>query len=388
MKIRPHDLRALQEQGFISREQCDKISEYQKPAQKGSLFAFLVSLLFAVSAGLIVAGVNNLLSAYEDVLTPLEKTGTVIVQIVLAWVCWYLARKKRPVLAQAFALLAVGLWIWGVKMIHSACNLHMEAIDLMTIAFLGIVAIPFVTRQVTMIGFVAAFSFFLWSRLAYDAVPLLALYLSPNSVFLGFLLLGMFWILLSEKWRLSTGMYRKYSWISWPIAAGVILGLARTLGPTYADFSSFGHPSLFAILFAFTPLLLFALMRPRQYAPRWWMLQATANTLILLVIYFPLNPFLPEQLVTGIHLLTCVLYAAAYIACGVKYRRITWLLYATLMLYCVLNNLMSGILRAPELTSLALITGSILLFCAARKIPRIPQASHSPAPMPTSPPRL
>ncbi len=368
MNIRSRDLQSLQKLGFLSPGQSDAILEYQKNSQKGS-FAWLSFLMLVFSVGLIVLGINQILSAYREQLSRPEILGMMVVQVILACVCWFLARRKRPALAQVFALLAFGLWAASVGTCNDLYHFTDDAVDVLAVIFLGAVAIPFVSRQLVLIGVIAAFSHILWVAMSESSgTSPLALCSSVDLVTKQsvILLLFLLWFLLGEKWRLSTGIHRNYDWISFPDMYVLIQGMAGLCFLADASTTRFS----FASLLAFVPLLLFALIRPREYPLRWWMLPAAATVLVMLSTLLPLNAWLHAQLALGIRILSCALYAAAYIVCGLKFRRPSWLIYAAMMLFYVFLALASDVARSPEFSSFFLILGSLLLFYVARKLSR------------------
>ncbi len=364
MSIQKNDLQRLQELGMISGEQCSQIADFRKPPKKKP-FSWVSSVMFVLSAGMIVIGLNRLIAAYWEQLDNLIKIGAVAMQIVAAWIIWFFTRRRRPVLAQFFAFLAVGLWFYAVNMFNSIYRFSDETVDIMAVMFLGVVLIPFVTRQVLMVGFVAIFSAVLWSKMtesAGDSPLALNLDSESNAAFFGYVGISLLWSLLGEKWRLSSGMYRGYGWIA-VFASFCFMILMASL--CYRNDALMRSTSL-DYLCCLAPVVLFAFIRPKFYPWRWWMLFALVIGALMLVQFVPLG-FSGFDL-AAIRLSVFALVAAFFMFCGTKCRRITWLVYGAATALFVTIALGNDILDSVRHSSPVLVIGGwLLIFIAGMK---------------------
>ena len=353
------DIERLHADGLISDEQLKKIiAQYHLSDSVSGRWLFICLSLLAAS--LIVGGVGMLVAAHWEELTTLGKTLSGIVLLAAAWGIYFALSRRIPLLAEGMALIGAALWGCNIVLQDTLFSLGSPGVEGVFLFFIGIVWIPFLTRQRLLVGVVAACSFVLlglmvddcdgsWLSLGWNEHQL------KGNTCAAYALLGIFWWLLGEKTRKAQGMFRGYYWV------GIITFLiSLPLLQSYFLYHLGGSPLLDRtgyILLGAAPVLCL-LLKPKGVSWLCWALTAAA-TCSLAPLYIHLSWHAPSALFGT---LVCSLYAGILMLTGTLSGRVAWINYGALMALFVFIGVLSNIFESLETSGLALIiSGSAML---------------------------
>ena len=215
MKIGQDKLEQLCTEGVITSEQLECIVQRGQDAKHSFLQLMLILSLSLLSLGCFVLGMGLLLGQYWE---RLGQIGALAASLLLAWAGFFLLQKRQPVIAQGFALAGGGLWWACLLFIDARYSLDWKISEFILLIFAGLALIPFVSRQILMIGVVAALSFMLVTDSFDDNyIPFYgAVQMGKELAFLVPILVVLLWWLLAEHWRESNSRFRSYAWIGVP----------------------------------------------------------------------------------------------------------------------------------------------------------------------------
>ncbi len=379
MKIGQDKLDQLCTEGVITSEQLECIVQREQDAKHSFLQRVLILSLSLLSAGCFVWGICLLLGQYWEQLERLGQIGALASSLLLAWGGFFLLQKRQPVIAQGFALAGGGLWWACLLFINKRYLLNWQSSEFILLIFAGLALIPFVSRQVLMIGVVAALSFMLVTITFDDNyIPFYgAVQMGKELAFLVPMLVVLLWWLLAEHWRESNSRFRSYAWIGVP-AFLVFLAKAQYYAlydnHANADFSLFPCSIVAAVGVA----LLFAFLRPSSASTKVWRLLAVSTGLMLGTWYLGFGPdaairaffhcdsFMlwsstswEHNLATTcfhcISVVVCAMYAAVLMYCGVMGGRRSWVNYGVFTAVATMIGLMSNILDSLTQSGAAML---------------------------------
>ena len=364
MKIGQDKLEQLCAEGVISSEQLERIVQRERDAKRSFLQRVLILSLSLLSAGCFVWGICLLLEQYWDQLERLGQIGALVASLLLAWGGFFLLHKRQPVIAQGFALAGGGLWCACVLFIDERYMLNWQSSEFILPIFAGLALIPFVSRQILMIGVVAALSFMLVTDSFDDNyIPFYgAVQMGKELAFLVPMLVALLWWLLAEHWRESNSCFRSYAWIGVP-AFLVFLAKAQYYAlydnHANADFSMFPY----CIVAAVGVAILFAFLRPSSASTKAWRLLAVSTGLMLWVWYLGFGPDAATRALSHcMSVVVCAIYAAVLMYCGVTGGRRSWVNYGVVMAVAAMIGLMDNVLGSlVESGAVMLLIGLALL---------------------------
>ena len=353
MSIKPNELEELREAGLISPRQVAAIRHYLL-AQRSSASEWLTLCLQLLSALLLVCGVGMLMAAHWEEWNNGAKLSIGAVMLASTVLGWYRWRVKKPRLAQGMALIGAGIWGADIIMCHTLYHWFEEGVEGALIFFLGIALIPFLTRQVVMVGVVAAGNVALWMAMCNKGNSPLNFGLSSDQTVIGLLLIGTFWWLLGEKWRNASGICRNYSWVSLPSAVAFICLIQAS-----ALFDR-EEPGMVNTLLCLTPLLLYALIKPEEHAWRWWMLSASGTCVAMLGMFSDI-PGWKDSWCAALAVTACIFFAVAQMTAGIRCRRVAWVNYGMLMVLFAIFGVTRNVLESLETSGAVFIVCGLLL---------------------------
>ena len=379
MKIGQDKLDQLCAEGVITSEQLECIVQREQDAKHSFLQRVLILSFSLLSAGCFVWGICLLLGQYWEQLERLGQIGALASSLLLAWGGFFLLQKRQPVIAQGFALAGGGLWWACLLFINKRYLLNWQSSEFILLIFAGLALIPFVSRQVLMIGVVAALSFMLVTITFDDNyIPFYgAVQMGKELAFLVPMLVVLLWWLLAEHWRESNSRFRSYAWFGVP-AFLVFLTKAQyyALYDNHANADSSLFP--YSIVAAVGVALLFTFLRPSSSPPKTWRLLAVSTGLMLGIWYLGFGPdaairaffhcdsfmlwsstLWEHNLATTcfhcISVVVCAMYAAVLMYCGVTGGRRSWVNYGVFMAIAAMIGLISNILDSLTQSGIAML---------------------------------
>ena len=367
MKIGQDKLEQLCAEGVISSEQLECIVQREQDAKHSFLQRVLILSLSLLSAGCFVWGICLLLGQYWE---RLGQIGALVASLLLAWGGYFLLQKKQPVIAQGFALAGGGLWCACVLFINIRYSLNWQSSELILLIFAGLALIPFVSRQVLMIGGVAALSFILAIvLLEEDYIPFYgAVQMGEELSFLVPMLVALLWWLQAEHWRESNSHFRSYTWVGVPsflVYLVVVQYYALYDDHSNAAFSMFPYCTVTAVIVA----ILFASLRPSSAPTKAWRLLAVSTGLMLWAWYLGFCPDAATRMLSHcIGVVVCAMYASMLMYCGVTGGRRSWVNYGVFMAVAVMIGLMSNILDSLTQSGAAMLLIGLALLPVVRLV--------------------
>ena len=358
MKIGQDKLDQLCTEGVISSEQLECIVQRERDAKHSFLQRVLILSLSLLSSGCFVWGICLLLGQYWEQLERLGQIGALIVSLLLAWGGFFLLQKKQPVIAQGFALAGGGLWCACVLFVHDRYMLNWQSSEFILLIFAGLALIPFVSRQILMIGVVSALSFMLVTITFEDNyIPFYGtVQMGKELAFLVPMLVALLWWLLAEHWRESNSRFRSYAWVGVPaFLVYLVVVQYYALYDNYLNDVSSMFP--YCIVAAVSVAILLAFLRPSSASTKAWRLLAVSTGLMLGTWYLG---FGLEAATIGVAV--CAMYASVLMYCGVTGGRRSWVNYGVFMAVETMIGLMSNILDSlTQSGAVMLLIGLALL---------------------------
>ncbi len=367
MKIKV--IEQLCEEGVLQRKQLDRIrmeAEKETPATR----RWLATCLALLAAALVAAGGWMLMEGYWHLFSPTVRCIGGMLLMAAAWVGWYMQQEKRPQVAQGLALLGGILWMSNIVLISTLYQINGTTPDFLAISLLGLVFLPFLTRQVLLIGLVAGLSAILWLSMVEsreDTFLDLHDFAQEHGIICYYIsiILWLFWWLAGENWRSSRGLYRGYRWVG-VVALSYYLPCA--LQYLTEKNSDGGSPYLGAISLAVPALC--ALFKPRGAAWGPWMLFGITTGIFATSWELSQLP-LEENVRCGLILLIAAVEAAVLMGTGVVLRRSSWVIIgACFAAFLVPVMVIKEIFPTQEMTGEVLIELAVLLVSAAFLISR------------------
>ncbi len=357
-------------EGVLQPEQLERIrleAEKAPPATR----RWLATCLALLAAALVAAGGWWLLmERYLYLLSPTVRCIGGMLMMTAAWIGWYVQREKRPQVAQGLALLGAFLWMGNIALISTLYKLNGEPPDFLAVSLLGLIFIPFLTRQVLLIGLVAGLSAFFWMSMieCQGDTPLsIHDFAQKHGIVCYYIsvILWLVWWLAGENWRNSRGIYRGYRWVG-VVALGYYLPCTLYYLITARQNESL--PYLGTISLA-VPVLC-ALFKPRGTAWGPWMLFGITTGIF--ATSWALNQLpLEENVRHGLILLIGAVEAAVLMGTGVVLQRSSWVIIgACFTAFLVLVMVIKKIFPTQEMTGEVLIGLAVLLVSAAFLISR------------------
>lgn len=383
------EIESLFASGIITEEQRNAIiAKFVQEPEKNlpSPNRTLVFFLGTIAALMIVSGALVLIVSHWQEITPLAKTLSGIVIMLLAWWGSSRLRKKKPIVSEGLGLLGTGMW--GVNIILHGILFEPgnPAVEAFFVFFAGIIAVPFLVKQRLLIGIVALCSFIL-----------LALMLNaPESSWLSLadlkhtqggtviaIIAGMLliWWLVGEKCRRHVGVYEHYYWITPPCFI-IFLSLVQTILLYDWKHLSMGTYGWLAPL---STLLILLALKPKQAGWLCWLaLTGWSCALIPIAVHLSWHP--EHREVIGLTI-GCA-YAISLGIIGARSHRQSWINYSALMMIFVFIYLLvriknsfsdSGLLLMA--TGLAVLVFAFLLEGQRRRlINKVKQPTLPPIP--------
>ena len=354
MKIGQDKLEQLCTEGVITSEQLECIVQRGQDAKHSFLQLMLILSLSLLSLGCFVLGMGLLLGQYWE---RLGQIGALAASLLLAWAGFFLLQKRQPVIAQGFALAGGGLWWACLLFIDARYSLDWKISEFILLIFAGLALIPFVSRQILMIGVVAALSFALVTASFDDNyIPFYgAVQMGKELSFLMPMLVVLLWWLLAEHWRESNSRFRSYAWVGVP-AFLVFLAKAQyyALYDNHVDvgFSLFPYSIIAAVGVA----LLFAFLRPSSSPQKTWRLLTVSTGLMLGTWYLG---FGPEAANIGVAV--CAMYAAVLMYCGVTGGHRSWVNYGVFIAVAAMIGLMLRLGGETQIVKLVFIAVAAMI---------------------------
>ena len=367
MKIKV--IEQLCEEGVLQRKQLDRIrleAEKEPPATR----RWLATCLALLAAALVAAGGWMLMEGYWHLLSPTVRCTGGILLMAAAWVGWYMQQKKRPLVAQGLALLGGILWMGNIMLISTLYQLNGTAPDFLAVSLLGLVFIPFLTRQVLLIGLVAGLSVLLWMSMvdSQEDTPLAMHDFAQEHRIICYyisIVLWLIWWLAGENWRNSRGLYRGYRWVG---VVALAYYLPNALIYLIIVPSNVSSPYLGAISLAVPALC--ALFKPRGTAWGPWILFGITTGIFATSWTLDQLP-LEENVRHGFILLIAAVEAAVLMGTGVALRRSSWVIIgACFAAFLVPVMVIHKIFPTQEITGEILIGLAVLLVSVAFLISR------------------
>ena len=356
-------------EGVLQPEQLERIrleAEKETPATR----RWLATCLALLAAALIAAGGWMLMAGYWHLLSPTVRCTGGILLMAATWVGWYMQQEKRPQVAQGLALLGAFLWMGNIALISTLYKLNGEPPDFLAVSLLGLIFIPFLTRQVLLIGLVAGLSAFFWMSMieCQGDTPLsIHDFAQKHGIVCYYIsvILWLVWWLAGENWRNSRGLYRGYGWIG---VVALSFYLPCALLYLINDPPNESLPYLGTISLA-VPVLC-ALFKPRGTAWGPWMLFGITTGIF--ATSWALNQLpLEENVRHGLILLISAVEAAVLMGTGVVLRRSSWVIIgACFAAFLVPVMVIKEIFPTQEMTGEVLIGLAVLLVSVAFLIGR------------------
>ena len=356
-------------EGVLQPEQLDLIrleAEKETPATRRRLATCLALL----AAALIAAGGWMLMAGYWHLLSPTVRCTGGMLLMAAAWVGWYMQQEKRPLVAQGLALLGGILWMGNIVLISTLYQINGTTPDFLAISLLGLVFIPFLTRQVPLIGLVAGLSALLWLSMvvSQEETPLsIRDFAQEHGIvcyYVGVLLL-LIWCLAGENWRNSRGIYRGYRWVG-VVALIYYLYISLRISLNKNPDENFSYPEVISLA---VPVLCI-LFKPRGTAWGPWMLFGITSGIFATSWTLDQLP-LEKNVRHGFILLIAAVEAAVLMGTGVVLRRSSWVIIgACFAAFLVPVMVIHKIFPTQEMTGEVLIGLAVLLVSVAFLISR------------------
>ena len=373
MKLK--DIETLHADGYLSDEQKAKIIAHYRLEDKSS--RWLLVCLSLLAAALIAGGAGMLVMAHWLELTMLGKALSGGILLAAVWLAYIVLQPRTPVVAEGLALVGAALWGANIALHSALFQPHANFEEGCFLFFCGIVLLPFITPQRVMVGVVAITSVILLVNIAYvpvniDNTPKSWLHIEwlRDEYFGNFIaavsLLGLFWWLLGERCRNTTGMYRGYYWVGVVSFLGLLIfTLVNLLGAIHGEEAVLTTPGY---IMAGAALLLAILLKPKGVAWLWWLLMAAGTcALIALSIYQQQDMdwgMEPREVSHPVFIGTAAsaLYAALLMLVGTRSKRVAWINYGAITAIITLIAVLSNIFKSLETSGITLIlTGSMVL---------------------------
>ena len=356
-------------EGVLQPEQLDLIrleAEKETPATR----RWLATCLALLAAALVTVGGWMLMKGYWYLLPLVARCTGGILLMTAAWIGWYVLREKRPLVAQGLALLGGILWMGNIELISDLYKLNGTTPDFLALSLLGLVFIPFLTRQVPLIGLVAGLSVLLWLSMvgSQEDTPLsIHDFAQEHGIvcyYVGVLLL-LIWFLAGENWRNSRGIYRGYGWVG---VVALIYYLYLSL-PISLKKNPDENLSYLEVISLAVPVLC-VLFKPRRTAWGPWILFGITSGIFATSWTLDQLP-LEENVRHGFILLIAAVEAAVLMGTGVVLRRSSWVIIgACFAAFLVPVMVIHKIFPTQEITGEILIGLAVLLVSVAFLISR------------------
>lgn len=371
--MKRRDVEKLHTDGLITDDLRDKIIQHYGLTENAS-GRWLLICLSLLATLLFIGGASMMAAAHWAELTTLGKASIGAGLLAAIWIAYFCTR-NIPLLPECLALIGGALWIGNICLHQSLFAPRGDAADMVFLFFIGIVFIPFLTRQRLLVGGVAGVSLvflvILHGLNSPDDSWLYTPWFCMENVFASCSLLLCFWWLLGEKSCKSTGILRGYWWISIPGFLAFISYLStfilyfseiryHELQPTDAGYVMMGA----------IPVL-FLLLKPRDVKWLYWLLLAVSTSALLPSGYYlvreheTLTALIPDfpVLTPAIAAVTiCTLYALILMFVGVRCKRASWVNYGAFTSLLVIIRILTNLFESLDNSALALlISGAVVL---------------------------
>ena len=357
-------------EGVLQPEQLERIrleAEKAPPATR----RWLATCLALLAAALVAAGGWWLLmERYLYLLSPTVRCIGGMLMMTAAWIGWYVQREKRPQVAQGLALLGAFLWMGNIALISTLYKLNGEPPDFLAVSLLGLIFIPFLARQVLLIGLVAGLSVILWMSMieCQGDTPLsIHDFAQKHGIVCYYIsvILWLVWWLAGENWRNSRGIYRGYRWVG-VVALIYYLYISLRISLNKNPDENFSYPEVISLA---VPVLCI-LFKPRGTAWGPWMLFGITSGIFATSWTLDQLP-LEKNVRHGFILLIAAVEAAVLMGTGVALRRSSWVIIgACFAALLVLFTAIIKIFPTQKMTGEVLIGLAVLLASVAFLISR------------------
>lgn len=357
----------------MKRKDIDKIlaARLITPAQRDAIVEhfrlnervggrWLLTILCALAAGLIVAGIVMLISANWYSIPPFVKMLCSMLLLVLFWLGWAWQREVRPIVSEVLGFCGAGAWLGCISLYGQIFNLMNPFVEGWTLFFAGIVLIPFICRQRFLIGAVVLCSFVELALLGDSSSSYLAFrnyipgwrdYYTPFAL----VMLGAFWWAMAERWRTASERWRSYAWV-----APVLLLVAVNIGQLmmYGGETSGKLDEVCWCIMGMVPVVLLVL-KPRavDWLP-WCGMSAVLSSLLPAIFLIGRLDGNADHIV-GILLYFLLSLLVMY--SGVRALRMSWINIGSFMVVLSGIALVSDVLDSYTFSGLVLVAAGLLM---------------------------
>ena len=337
--------------GLISEAQRESIVAHYHLEESGTGH-WLLLCLSLLAAALIVAGASMLLWAYWAELTPLHKVLSGAVGLVAVWAVCFLLNKRAPLLSEGMAVLGAVVWGLNLALHEHLFAFNLPFADYCAIFLAGIVLIPVLSRQRLLVGVVALSSAVLLLSIMGVSESSNSLFYIPwlqseQNALISIMVLALFWWLVGEKCRRSTGRCRGYYWVSICAFVGFLFLVQMHLLYRKSSYTLVGCILIAAVM------LLSLLLKPREVRWGYWLLLMVPTCLLLLLSCSPISSHI-------VGAVACSVYAALLMLVGSRSHRVAWINYGSLMAVFVMVAVLDNLLGSLEVSGITLIIAGSL----------------------------
>lgn len=359
------DIEKLLHEGFIGEDQAAAIVRHYR-LDDDSLSRKLRVALSLLAGVLILLGIILEVSANWYLIPPGVKMVGGILLLLAFWVAYRRVEVKKPLSAEVLAFLGAGMWLANIALYGQIFQLQNPFVEGCFLFFIGVAAIPFLTRQRLLIGAVAWTSAVLLGAMCDDhETSWLTL---PSGARPELLLIPLFtlWWMLGERWRNVRGSFlSSYGWIAAPAAIAMLFTLQ--LIALHKKVVPVGDTHLF--LQALAPTLMILLfLKPRVAPWRPWLAITGATGLVFLC------PFMAGENEMAFTLLRVAVYfgyGLVWMYGGLRSNQPMWINLGSLCVIFSAAALTFDICKSLSASGAALILMGIALLAAGWLLHRL-----------------